>query len=228
MSEKRSEEKSDEKSKEKIEEFVHRFIPAVGESVGNAVTLLLLHGTGGDENDLLEIGRYLMPDANLLSPRGKVLERGMNRFFRRVTETVFDQEDLLFRTGELVQFIASGARYYGLDTSRVVAVGYSNGANITGSLLFRQPEVLAGAVLLHPMVPFEPETLPVLQGKPIFIGAGTNDPICQPSNTNHLVELLKASGAEVSLHWHNSGHSLSNAEIEEARLWIAERYSNRK
>jgi predicted esterase len=201
--------------------FRHRFVPTAEPS--KAVTLLLLHGTGGDERDLLPLGETLLPSANLLSPRGNVLENGMPRFFRRLAEGVFDQDDLRRRTEELAAFLEESAAAYGYDPARVVAAGYSNGANIAASLLLRQPERLAGAVLFHPMVPFVPETLPVLRGKPLFIGAGQNDPIVPVENTEALSALFREAGAEVSLTWHRGGHSLTGTEIEAARQWLAQR-----
>lgn len=217
---------SERQSESHLEGFVHRYIPASdGSEAAQAPTLLLLHGTGGDENDLVGVGQLLLPGANLLSPRGKVLERGMNRYFRRVAESVFDQEDLRFRTDELVRFIESASKHYRFDISRVIAVGYSNGANISGSLLFRHPDMLYGAVLLHPMVPFEPDVLPALQGKPIFIAAGHNDPIVLPENTRRLEEILRASGAEVSDHWHEGGHSITRSELDAARNWLRETFT---
>lgn len=198
--------------------FVHEWIPVpIPQS---APTLLLLHGTGGNERDLLPLGRQLLPNANLLSPRGKVLERGMPRFFQRLAEGVFDQEDLRFRAAELAEFIAASAEAYGFDPNRLIAVGYSNGANIAASLLLRQPTVLAGAILLHPMTPFVPETLPDLRGKPIFIGAGRNDPIVPASDTTQLAQLLESAGANITLHWRSGGHALTPGEVESARQYV--------
>ena len=202
-------------------DFVHRFVPTPKPE--EAITLLLLHGTGGDENDLLSLGQTLLPDANLLSPRGKVRENGMPRFFRRLAEGVFDQEDLLFRTGELADFLAESATRYNFDSQRVLAIGYSNGANIAASLLLRQPEKLMGAILLHPMVPFVPETLPYLNSKGIFLGAGKNDPIVPVANTETLATLFQEAGAEVTLHWHGGGHSLTPDEVQAAQTWLQER-----
>lgn len=199
-------------------DFIHRFLPTAKPE--EAVTLLLLHGTGGDEDSLLTLGKHLMPTANLLSLRGKVLEQGMPRFFRRLAEGVFDQEDLGIRTAELAQFIVAATARYNLDASRLIAVGYSNGANIAGSLLLRQPNLVAGAILLHPMVPFVPEALPDLVGKPIFIGAGRNDPIVPTKNTTQLIEMLQSAGAAVSVYWHQSGHSLTSEEAEAAHKWL--------
>ncbi len=204
-------------------DFVHRFVPAP--QPGNSPTLLLLHGTGGDENDLLPLGGALLPNTNLLSPRGKVLEHGMPRFFRRLAEGVFDQEDLRFRTQELAAFISASAVQYGFNSDHVIAVGYSNGANIAASLLLTQPERLAGAILFHPMVPFVPETLPNLSGMPIFIGAGENDPIVPIANTEELAKLLQQGGADVSLHWHRGGHSLTQEEIQATQQWLQQRRS---
>ncbi len=197
--------------------FIHRFVAAFRPE---AATLLLLHGTGGDENDLLALGRTLAADAVLLSPRGKVLENGMPRFFRRLAEGVFDQKDLAFQTDELARFVESAAAHYGFDRRRVIAVGYSNGANIAASLLLRHPGLLAGAALFHPMVPFVPEQAPDLKGTPIFIGAGQNDPIVPVANTRQLATLLREYGAEVSLHWHPGGHGLTPGEVEAARQWL--------
>ncbi|MDQ3793347.1 MAG: alpha/beta hydrolase, partial [Actinomycetota bacterium] len=147
--------------------FVHRYFP--GDS---GVTLLLLHGTGGDENDLVELGRELAPGAGILSPRGKVSEYGAARFFRRLAEGVFDQEDLVLRTHELAGFIGGAAEEYGFDHSRVVAVGYSNGANVAASLMLLHPGLVRAAALFRAMVPFEPEPVPNLSGIPIFLAAG--------------------------------------------------------
>lgn len=197
--------------------FIHQFVAA---SQPKALTLLLLHGTGGNENDLLELGHALAPDAALLSPRGKVLENGMPRFFRRLAEGVFDQEDLAFRTEELARFVEDSATHYGFDGQRVIAVGYSNGANIAASLLLRRPGLLAGAALFHPMVPFVPESPPDLNGAPIFIGAGQNDPIVPAANTTQLAALFQEGGAEVTLHWHSGGHALIPGEVEAAQRWL--------
>ncbi len=196
--------------------FVHRYAPAAGADT----TLLLLHGTGGNENDLLELGRSLAPHASLLSPRGKVLERGMPRFFRRLAEGVFDQEDLARRTDELAEFISQAAPEYRFDASRLVAVGYSNGANIAASVLLKHPAALAGAVLFHPMVPFEPKEPPVLRGTEVFISAGQNDPLVPRALTERLAELLRIAGAGVTVHWEPGGHELVTGEVDAARGWF--------
>jgi len=206
-------------------DYVHQFIPAAtsGEATGDAntdVTLLLLHGTGGDEHDLLPLGRALLPGAAMLSPRGNVLERGMPRFFRRLAEGVFDQEDLARRTDELATFIARAARHYGLRSDRIIAVGFSNGANIAASVLLRRPGLLRSAVLLSPMVPFEPEPMPDLAGTAVFIGAGRTDPIAPPAQTERLAEILRAASAEVELFWEAGGHGIGQREVSAARAWV--------
>jgi predicted esterase len=199
--------------------FVHRYVPA---QEPGAPTLLLLHGTGGDENDLLPVGRMLDERAALLSPRGKVLEHGMPRFFRRLAEGVFDHEDLVNRTHELAKFVEAAVDEYGLDPRLLFAVGFSNGANIGASLLLLYPRLLAGAVLLRAMVPFEPETLPDLSGTPVYLAAGRSDTLVPPENTERLAQLLREAGAEVTLDWQPGGHGIGPAEIRAARDWLAD------
>ena len=200
--------------------FTHRFMPVL--KVDEAPTLLLLHGTGGNETDLLQLGQSLAPDASLLSPRGKVLENGMPRFFRRLAEGVFDMEDLIRRTHELADFVEAAAQTYGFDRSRVWAVGYSNGANIAASTLLLRPAVLSAALLLRAMVPLEPETMPDLRGAPVFIAAGRYDPIVPVSNIERLETLLREAGADVTLRWQDAGHGLENEEIADARKWLSQ------
>jgi phospholipase/carboxylesterase len=198
--------------------FVHRFDPA---KEPGAPTLLLLHGTGGDENDLLPLGRMLDGRAALLSPRGKVLENGMPRFFRRLSMGVFDEEDLVNRTHELASFVEEAASEYGLDPKRLFAVGFSNGANIAASLLLLHPDLLAGAVLLRAMTPFELETLPDLSDTPVYLAAGRSDQMIPPESTERLAELLREAGAKVTLDWQPGGHGIGRAEVEAARDWLA-------
>jgi predicted esterase len=204
--------------------FNHRFVP--GERTGeedSGPVLLLLHGTGGDENDLLPLGRELMPGASLLSPRGKILEGGMPRFFRRLAEGVFDEEDLVERTHELAGFVESASRHYGFDAGKVWAVGFSNGANIAASLLMLRSNLMAGAVLLRAMVPFEPESAPDLTGKPVYLAAGRSDPIIPPENSDRLAELLRSAGAEVALDWQPGGHGIRPVEVASAKSWLGEK-----
>jgi phospholipase/carboxylesterase len=185
-------------------------------------TLVLFHGTGGNEHDLLPLAEMLSPGSSVLGIRGNVLENGMPRYFRRLAEGVFDEEDLIFRTHEVKQFLDSAAAQYGFDSSNLVAVGYSNGANIAGSLLFHYGTIFRSAVLLHPMVPLRGLELPSLAGVSVFIGAGTNDPIIAAGETRELEQLLQEAGAEVAAYWGNQGHRLSTAEVEAAREWLGQ------
>ncbi len=184
-------------------------------------TLLLLHGTGGTENDLLPLAELISPQSSVLSVRGNVLENGMPRFFRRLAEGVFDIEDLKERTKELHDFLDSSAEQYGFNRNNIIAVGYSNGANIAASILFQYTNGLKGAILHHPMVPLRGITLPDLNGVPVFISAGTNDPICSRSETEELTALLEGAGATVEVHWENYGHQLTRTEVEAAAAWFA-------
>ncbi|WP_028559110.1 alpha/beta hydrolase [Paenibacillus pinihumi] len=186
----------------------------------SAPVLVLLHGTGGTERDLLPLASEISPSSSVLSVRGNVLENGMPRFFRRLAEGVFDIGDLKLRTQELKEFLDSAAAEYGLDRSRFVAVGYSNGANIAGSLLFHDADALSGAILHHPMVPIRGMELPDLEGLKCFIGAGTNDPICSPAETKELTELLEGAGAAVEVHWEAAGHRLTSSEVAAAAAWF--------
>ncbi|REK71790.1 alpha/beta hydrolase [Paenibacillus paeoniae] len=185
-----------------------------------APVLLLLHGTGGTERDLLPLAQRLSPSSSVLSVRGNVSENGMPRFFRRLAEGVFDIEDLIFRTQELCEFLGSAAKEYGFDRGNIVAVGYSNGANIAGSLLFHYRDTLKGAILHHPMVPIRGIELPSMVQLPVFIGAGENDPICPPGETRDLEALLIGAGAHVTTHWESFGHQLTGTEVAAAAEWF--------
>lgn len=185
-------------------------------------TLLLLHGTGGTEEDLLPLGASIDPEASLLSVRGNVLENGMPRFFRRLAEGVFDEEDLVFRTEELHTFLNEASEKYGFDRSDVVAAGYSNGANIAGSLLFHYAGALKGAILHHPMVPRRGITLPDLSEVPVFIAAGKNDPLCPPKETLDLLLMLTNANARTEVYWESNGHSMTQTEVKEAAKWYKE------
>jgi predicted esterase len=200
--------------------FIYRYFPP--REPGLPI-LLLLHGTGGDEHDLLPLGQVLLPEAGLLSPRGRVLENGMPRFFRRLSEGVFDLEDLERRTQELADFVLEAAQEHDFSPDSVIAAGYSNGANIAASVLLLRPEVLSGAVLFHAQVPLEPPTQPDLAGKPVYIGAGRVDPLIPAEQTQRLADILRAAGADVTLHWEMTGHSLSHGEVEAASTWLRER-----
>jgi phospholipase/carboxylesterase len=206
-------------------DFVHRFVAATDSS---KPTLLVLHGTGGDENDLIPLARMVSADSAILSPRGKVLEQGMPRFFRRLAEGVFDLDDLHARTEELAQFIAAAAGQYGFDPARVVALGYSNGANIASSVMLAHPGTLAGGMLFRPMVPFEPKFTPMLRNTRVLLSAGRQDPIVPQANTTRLSELLQHAGADVTLHWFDTGHGLVPREMETAARWFAEHFIDRR
>lgn len=182
-------------------------------------TLLLLHGTGGNELDLLPLTGRIDEEASVLSVRGNVLENGMPRFFRRLAEGVFDEEDLIFRTKELNHFLDEAAQKYDFDRDNIIAIGYSNGANIAASLLFHDQNALKGAILHHPMVPRKGMDLPDLSGKSVFIAAGTNDPICSPLESAELQSLLEKANAKVELHWEHRGHQLTAEEVEAAAKW---------
>lgn len=195
--------------------FIHRHIPATGPA---RKPLLLLHGTGADENDLVPLGQRLAPGAALLSPRGKVLENGMPRFFRRLEEGVFDREDLKVRTAELSQFAHDALSAYKLASP--IALGFSNGANIAWSLLFARPELLAGAVLMRPMLPFDPRPLPDLSGKPVLILTGAQDPIAPEEQAGLLAALLGEAGADVTYEVVPGGHGLTGYDLQLAAGWL--------
>jgi phospholipase/carboxylesterase len=195
--------------------FVHRFEPAAR---SGAPALLLLHGTGGNEDDLVPLGQMIAPGAALLSPRGKVLENGMPRFFRRLAEGVFDEADVRRRALELADFIAEARERYGLPAP--IALGYSNGANIAAALLYLKPEALAGAILLRAMVPLASGPEAPLGGKSVLILSGKMDPIVPDENAARLASALGRAGASVTHQVLPAGHELSQADIAAARGWL--------
>ncbi|MFL5205719.1 MAG: alpha/beta hydrolase [Microvirga sp.] len=197
--------------------FIHRYEPATDPK---RPPLLLLHGTGGDENDLLGLGRMISPGSALLSPRGKILENGMPRFFRRLAEGVFDEEDVRFRANELADFVAEARRAYGLEAP--VAVGFSNGANIAAAMLMLRPEALAGAALLRAMVPLSSAPQVDLAGKRVLMISGAMDPIIPADNSNRLAASLSGSGAEVQHQMLPTGHNLSQSDLSLLVKWFAE------
>lgn len=208
--------------------FIHRFIPSNRKEAKTKTplaTLLLLHGTGGNEEDMIPLGHEIAPEAAILSPRGKVLEAGMPRFFRRLAEGVFDIEDLKFRTNELADFIENASKLYSFDLEYMIAVGYSNGANIASSLLLLRPEILSAAILFRPMVPFIPDTLQDLISKNILICAGEWDPIVPRQNTEKLLNIFKKAHTNVSIYWQKSGHELGQEEILTAKEWLSHHIS---
>jgi phospholipase/carboxylesterase len=201
-------------------DFIHRFISANSKAKKSSLTLLLLHGTGGTEDDLIPLGNELTLDASILSVRGKVLENGMPRFFRRLEEGVFDLEDLKMRTDELADFILKSSSIYDFDLKRLIAVGYSNGANIGASLLLRRPEVLAGAILFRAMVPFIPDVLPDLSKKFIILLEGMRDPIVSRQEAESLLKIFNKAHSNVTIKWQGSGHNLTQEDIESAKKWL--------
>jgi len=202
-----------------VTDFAHLFQPPT--TAGGPI-LLLLHGTGGNEHDLVPLAETLLPGAGVLSPRGRVLERGMPRFFRRLAEGVFDIDDLKLRTAELADFIAASAQKHHFSTANVVAVGFSNGANIAGALLLLRPDTLGGAVLFRAMVPLTPETLPTIPATPVLISNGKIDPLVSAEETERLAALLRSAGADVTVSWQNAGHELTERDVITAREWLAQ------
>ena len=210
-----------EDNKSDVLGFIHRYIPPLGKDDNSALTLLLLHGTGGNEDDLLPLGRELDPHAGLLSPRGKILEAGrIPRFFRRLAEGIFDIEDLKFRTFELARFVENAAKIYKFDLNKVIAVGYSNGANMAASMLLLKPQTLSSAILFRAMVPLVPDSLGDLSEKRIFLSSGLRDPIATRQEAERLYGLFKQARAIIDLQWQNSGHELTEDDIHVAKQWL--------
>ena len=216
--------------------FKYRFVPSPSQqhvadnsdtangskdNQSDILTLVLLHGTGGNEDDLIQVGQMISPSASLLSPRGKVLENGMPRFFKRLAEGVFDMEDLKLRTRELADFVKEASNIYSFDLNKTIAVGFSNGANIAASLLLSYPETLMGAILFRAMVPFIPNSPIDLSDKNVLLSAGMFDPIVSESQTQSLFDILEKSRANVILKWQQSGHNLTELDILDAKEWLS-------
>ncbi len=199
--------------------FIHRFVPAEDSASGE--TLLVLHGTGGDENDLISIGQAIAPGTAILSPRGNVLENGAPRFFRRISEGVFDPKEVRARAEELARFIRAAVVTYRLNPDRVFALGYSNGANIASTVMLIEPGVLQGSILLRPMLVYEPPEQRDLSDSAVFISAGRMDPIAPQSSVEQLAALFEAAHADVTLKWQLAGHSLVPGDVREASEWLA-------
>lgn len=201
-----------------IDTFHHQFIPSAVASPSHC--LLLLHGTGGNENDLLNLGQTIDSTAALLSPRGRVNENGLNRFFRRISPGVFDVDDVKARANELADWIDEAARTYEIDRGRITAVGYSNGANIASAMMMLRPEVLSSAILFRPMVPLVPDHLPDLSLVRVLLSAGKQDTIATPDGVERLARMLRRSEADVRVHWSPGGHPLTPADIQSAHDWL--------
>ncbi len=196
--------------------FIHRFIPAADK---NKPTLLLLHGTGGDENDLLPLAQRIAPGAGILSPRGKNVERGMVRFFRRSEEGVWDLDDLKRRTAELGEFVKRARAAYGIE--QPVALGYSNGANIAWSLMLAEPDALAGAILMRAMLPYDPRPLPDLKSLPVLLLTGRHDALIPSQQAGLLAALLGEAGAEATFEVLEADHGLIEEDLKLAAGWLA-------
>ena len=199
--------------------FIHRFVPAEDSAAGE--TLVVLHGTGGDENDLIGIGQAIAPGAAIISPRGNVLENGAPRFFKRLSEGVFDPKEVRARAEELARFIRGAVVTYRLDPERVFALGYSNGANIASTVMLIEPGILQGSILLRPMLVYEPREQKDLRGSAVFISAGRMDAIVPSTSVERLAALFEAAHANVTLKWQLAGHSLVPSEVREASDWLA-------
>lgn len=198
--------------------FIHRFVPAEDQSAG---TLLVLHGTGGNEDDLVGIGQAIAPGAAILSPRGNVLENGAPRFFRRIAEGVFDPKEVRSRGEELARFIRAAVVTYRLEPSRVFALGYSNGANIASTVMLIEPGIIQGSILFRPMLVYEPAQKHNLSGSSVFISAGRMDPIVPTTSVEQLAEIFRSANADVTLKWQLAAHSLVPSEVREASEWFA-------
>lgn len=194
--------------------MIHQFIKGTTET-----TLVLLHGTGGTEQDLIPLARRLAPEANILTLRGDVLENGMSRFFRRHAEGVLDLKDLKLQTERFLTFLDDAAAEYGIDRDKMIPLGYSNGANLIGSALYRK-RAFHASLLFHPMVPDRSLTLPDLASANVFISAGERDPICPKTETEELTSTLRGAGADVELFYHEGGHELRMEEVEAAQVWL--------
>jgi len=196
--------------------MIHKFIKGTNPS---RPTLLLLHGTGGDENDLLPVGKMIDQEANMLAVRGEVIENGMPRFFKRLAPGVFDEQDLMYRTSQLNDFVDQASKTYDFDRGDVIAIGYSNGANIAANMLMQIPYSLGGAILMHPMLPRKDGEIPSLKNVPILITAGNNDPIVPLASTQALKKVLDDHEGNVSLSWFKFGHKLSSEEMQFVIKW---------
>lgn len=186
-----------------------------------AYTLLLLHGTGGNETDLLPLVQNFGNQYNILSVRGNVSENGMPRFFKRLGMGVFDEQDLAFRTDELIEFLINIAPKENFDLKKIIALGYSNGANIAGAILVKYPDFLAGAILYRPMQPFKQiEPANTKSRKPIFFSSGKHDPTVNSADTEAYAGLLERMGYQVAFHHFNTGHNLTNDDVELAEQWL--------
>ncbi len=202
--------------KSEINNYIHKFI----QNEKSNFVAVLFHGTGGDENSLVNLAMASLPKMNILSLRGKVKENGMNRFFRRVEEGIFDMNDLFFRTDEIYNFIKSAKETYSFNDKRLIALGYSNGANIITSILFKYPQIFAAAILLRPMLPFQPTEKINLNNKPILILSSPYDEIIPTTLTLKLINMLNSFNSYLTIQWMESGHALTYQDVKEIRAWF--------
>ncbi|HEX9117941.1 MAG TPA: alpha/beta hydrolase [Anaerolineae bacterium] len=202
--------------------YVHRFVPA--EDGGLPVTLLLLHGTGGDETSMVPIANEVAPGTAYLSPRGKTVIEEMRRFFPNPGDDLIDRDEIAYKAAEMAAFVYQSGDAYGFDPRRMVAVGYSNGAAMAGSLLLYHPRLLLGAVIFRPVLPPAPYRLPDLKGRPVFIAGGRQDDLAEPEDSERLARLLRQAGADVTLRWEEAGHKLRPVEMQAARTWLVEHF----
>ncbi len=198
--------------------FVHRYVPP--KPGGLPVTLLLLHGTGGDENSLLPIAADVAPGTALLSPQGKTVIDGMRRFFPVTNSGHLDRDELEYRTAEVAGFVQEAAQSYGFDSRRVVALGYSNGGAMAASLMLLRPRLLAGAAILRPILPPTPARIPDLSGKPVLVAGGRHDELAPPLDSERLADVMRSARADVTLRWEDAGHKLRPAEMQAIKLWL--------
>ena len=201
-------------------EFTHVHVPPSG-GTSDPRTVLLLHGTGGNERDLLDLGAMVAPGLRLVGVRGQVLENGMPRFFRRFAEGVFDEADIIARAADLARFVPAAAAAYGFDPAHVIALGHSNGANIAAAMMLLHPGVLAGGALLRAMFTLEPASRPALTGTRVLLAEGAMDPIVPRASAERLAGLLTVAGADVTVHWEPTGHGLTQADVAVTQRWMA-------
>ncbi|MDQ2632854.1 MAG: alpha/beta hydrolase [Pseudomonadota bacterium] len=194
--------------------YIHKILPGAP----GGPLLLTFHGTGGDESQFIGLARGMLPSATIVSPRGDVSEHGAARFFRRTGEGVYDMDDLSRATRKMTDFVR--AHVEAAKPSAVLGLGYSNGANILASVMFADPALFDAAVLMHPLIPFEPDVKGSLAGRRVLVTAGQRDPICPPDLTARLESHLRALCADVTVEWHEGGHEIRRNEIDAARLFF--------
>ena len=187
--------------------------------------LFLFHGTGGDETQFVTVGSSLLPQAGIVAPRGDVSEFGAARFFRRTGEGVYDMADLARATEKMAGFVRAHIEV--AEPSAVLGLGYSNGANILASLIFAEPRMFDAAILMHPLIPFEPQAAASISTR-LLLTAGRNDPICPPHMTEKLAAWLKQADAQTELVWHEGGHELRQEEIAAAARFFGNYSTNAK